>query len=176
MRVTIWCAVSGHTILGPYFVEDDALNPLTVSQEHYREIIIAPFVQDLKRFCRARNLPLRRQWMQKDGATAHTAEITCLSATTLWWSLNFSWNRIPVPFTLPGSHGPRCLHMGHAERIRFPIRWPTWKCFRITGEDTAISCVLAATCFIRTVMNNVWDVKVHNLNTCCTDVFRYVLY
>ena len=71
-RVTIWCAVSGHGILGPYFVEDDAQNPLTVNQERYREII-APFVRDLKRFCRARNLPLRRQWMQENGATAHTA-------------------------------------------------------------------------------------------------------
>ena len=23
-RITIWCAVSGHGILGPYFIEDDA--------------------------------------------------------------------------------------------------------------------------------------------------------
>ena len=30
-RVTIWCAVSGRGILGPYFVEDDAQNPLTVN-------------------------------------------------------------------------------------------------------------------------------------------------
>ena len=44
----IWCAVSGHGILGPYFVEDDSQNPLTVNQEGYREIIIAPFVRDLK--------------------------------------------------------------------------------------------------------------------------------
>ena len=58
--------------MGPYFVEDDAQNQLTV-QECYREIIIAPFVRDLKRFFRARNLPLRRQWMQQDGATAQTA-------------------------------------------------------------------------------------------------------
>ena len=52
-----------------------AQNPLTVglNQERYREIIIAPFVRDLKRSCRARNLPLRRQWMQQDGATVHMA-------------------------------------------------------------------------------------------------------
>ena len=60
-RVSIWCAVSGHGILGPYFVEDYAQIPLTVNQERYREIFIAPFLRDLKRFCRARNLPLRRQ-------------------------------------------------------------------------------------------------------------------
>ena len=59
--------------MGPYFVEDKAQNPLTVNQERYRENIIAPFVRDLKSFCRARNLPLRRQWMQQDGDTAHTA-------------------------------------------------------------------------------------------------------
>ena len=52
-RVTIWCAVSGHGLLGPYFVEVDAQNPLTVNQERYREIIIATFVRELKSFCRA---------------------------------------------------------------------------------------------------------------------------
>ena len=50
VRVMIWCIVSGHGILGPCFVEDDTQNPLTVNQEHYREIISAPFVWDLKLF------------------------------------------------------------------------------------------------------------------------------
>ena len=79
-RIKIWCAVVGHGILGPYLVEDDAQNPLTVNQERYREIIIAPFVRDLKRFCRARNLPLRQQWMRQDGAKAQTAgeSLACL--------------------------------------------------------------------------------------------------
>ena len=49
-RVTIWCAVSGQRILGPYLVEDDAQNPLTENQERLREIIIAPLVRDLKCF------------------------------------------------------------------------------------------------------------------------------
>ena len=34
--VTIWCALSGHGILGPYFIEDDAQNQLTINQERYR--------------------------------------------------------------------------------------------------------------------------------------------
>ena len=76
--------------------------------------------------------------------------------TTLWCSLNFMWNGIPGPFRLPGSHGPRCLHMGHAERIRFPIRWPIWKCFRITGEDIVIFCVLQQPVFI-SMSNNLKD-------------------
>ena len=62
------------------FIEDDAQNPLTVNHECYREIIIAPFVRDLKCFCHAWNLPLWRQWMQQDGATVHTAgkSLACL--------------------------------------------------------------------------------------------------
>ena len=44
--------------IGPLFHEDGAQNPLTVNQERYREILIAPYVQDLKLFCRARNLPV----------------------------------------------------------------------------------------------------------------------
>ena len=40
-RVMIWYAVSGHGILGPYFVEEDAQNSLTVNQERYREVIIS---------------------------------------------------------------------------------------------------------------------------------------
>ena len=37
-------------------------------------IFIAPSMRDLKHFfCRARNLPLRWEWIQQDGATAHIA-------------------------------------------------------------------------------------------------------
>ena len=34
--VTIWCAVSGNCVLGPYFVDDDDGIPLIVIQERYR--------------------------------------------------------------------------------------------------------------------------------------------
>ena len=80
VRVTIWCTVSGHRILGPYFIKDDAQNPLAVNHERYRDIIIAPFVRDLKHFYRATNLPLRQQWMQQEGTTAHMAResLACL--------------------------------------------------------------------------------------------------
>ena len=143
----LW-AVYGHRILVPYFIKDDAQNQSTVNQEHYREIILLlPHLCRIKTFCRIRNLPLQRQWMQQDGAHMAEESLACLQhATTPWWLLNFPWNRISVPFTLPGSPGPRCLYMRHAERISFPIRWPTWKCSIITGEDTIIFCVLATTC------------------------------
>lgn len=35
-RVTIWCAVSAHGIIGPYFVEDGDQHRVTVNQEWYR--------------------------------------------------------------------------------------------------------------------------------------------
>lgn len=72
-RVTIWCAVSAHGVIGPYFIEDDDGTPLTVTQERYRNIVVTPFVQDLRRFCRARDLRMEKQWFQQDGATSHTA-------------------------------------------------------------------------------------------------------
>ena len=74
------------------------------------------------------------------------------------------------------------VHMGNAERISFPIRWPTWKCSRITGEDSHFLCPCNNLCssacptIYRTIMNNVQDVSVHILNTHCCDTFRYVLY
>ena len=121
--VTIWCAVSRHRILGPYFVEDDAQNPLTINQEHYREIIIAPFVQDLKSFCHARNLPLRQQWMQQDGATAHMVgeSLACLQQH-FGDCLISRGTEFPFLSHSLDPHSPRCLHMGHAGRIHFPIR------------------------------------------------------
>jgi hypothetical protein len=64
--VTIWCAVSAHGILGPYFIEDEEGNALTVTQGHYRDMVIGPFLQDLRRFCRARGLHINRQWYQQD--------------------------------------------------------------------------------------------------------------
>ena len=76
----------------------------------------------------------------------HGGGVTCLSAATLWWSLNFPWNGIPVPFTLPRSRGHRCRHLGYAERISFQSDDSTWKCSQIMGEDTVTFCVLAITC------------------------------
>ena len=147
-QVTIWYTISGHGIMGPYFVKDDAQNLLRVNHERYREIIIAPFVR-FETF-----LPFQRPAIATtvDAArwsySPYSGGVTCLSATTLWRLLNFSWNRTPVPFTLPRSHGPRCLHTGHAERNSFPIRWPTWKCSRITGQDSHFFLSLQQPVFI----------------------------
>lgn len=71
-RVTIWCAVSGRGIVGPYFVEGNNGENLTVNQYRYRAILDR-LLRDLRRFCRARKLSLGSQWFQQDGATSHTA-------------------------------------------------------------------------------------------------------
>ena len=47
-RVTIWCTVSGHGILGPYFVEDDAQNPLTVNQETLQRDYYCPICAEFE--------------------------------------------------------------------------------------------------------------------------------
>jgi hypothetical protein len=60
-HVTIWCAVSAHGILGPYFIEDEEGDALTVTQERYRDMVFGLFLQDLRRFCCARGLHMNRQ-------------------------------------------------------------------------------------------------------------------
>ena len=140
----IWCAVPGHGILGPYFV-DDAQNPLAVNQERYRDIIIAPFVRGLKGFCRARNQPLRWQWMQKDGVTAHTTgeSLACLQqhfsdrlisrGTEFPFPSNSSDVTAPMPIYSACWKNPFSDQMTHLEM------------FLIYG-DTVIFSVLGTTC------------------------------
>ena len=58
-RVTICCAVSGNAVLGPYFIEDDDGIPRNVIGTW--NMIVRPFIQDLRRFCRFRNIQINRQ-------------------------------------------------------------------------------------------------------------------
>ena len=69
----IWCAVSGNGVLGPYFIEDVDCVPLTVTQEHYRNMVVRPFIQVLGKFCPARKFLMNRLWFQQDGVICHTA-------------------------------------------------------------------------------------------------------
>lgn len=70
-KVSVWCAVSGHGIIGPYFIEENG-RQVTLNQQRYRHILTR-FIPDLRQFCRARNLAFRNQFFQQDGATCHTA-------------------------------------------------------------------------------------------------------
>ncbi|PSN49424.1 hypothetical protein C0J52_06612, partial [Blattella germanica] len=78
--------------IGPYFVEDDAQNPLTVNQERYREIIIDPLCRICAAFVTATTVHAAR-WSYSQ----HGKGVTCPSATNFWRSLNFPWNGTPVP-------------------------------------------------------------------------------
>lgn len=70
-RVTVWCAVSGHGIIGPYFLEDVGGNAITVTSNVYRIQVIDRFVGDLNLFCDLNGIAHEEQWFQQDGATSH---------------------------------------------------------------------------------------------------------
>lgn len=67
-HITVWCALSSTTVVGPYFFEDGGAT-VTVTGARYREMLEQFFVPELQRL----NLPLNRIWFQQDGAPAHTA-------------------------------------------------------------------------------------------------------
>lgn len=68
-KVTVWCAVTGTVIIGPYFFLDDEGNTVTVNSERYRQLITEFFLPELRK----KRVPIQRVWFQQDGATAHTA-------------------------------------------------------------------------------------------------------
>ena len=86
-RVTIWCTVSRHGILGSYFVKDDAQNPLTVKskpgklQRDYYCPICAGFetILPCQKPATVTTVDAAR-W----NCSPHSAGVTCLSAVTLW--------------------------------------------------------------------------------------------
>jgi len=68
-KVTVWCAVWSRGVTGPYFFEDEDGKAITVTLQHYTEMInefLSP------------NLPPNNGtlWFQQDGATTHMAVIS----------------------------------------------------------------------------------------------------
>ena len=66
-KVTVWCAVSSHGIIGPYCSENAEGRTVNVSAEWYK-VMLGTFLRS--------DLHPRQQdllWFQQDGATAHTA-------------------------------------------------------------------------------------------------------
>jgi hypothetical protein len=68
--VTVWCAMSAHGIIGPYFLEENNAT-VTVTGERYKALILERFVGDLLLFCEENNLSYESQWLQQDGAPPH---------------------------------------------------------------------------------------------------------
>ena len=66
--VTVWCAISSHGIIGPYFLEDDDGSRCNVNSVVYREQVIDRFRGDLDLFCQLNEMSFDDQWFQQDGA------------------------------------------------------------------------------------------------------------
>lgn len=67
-KVTVWCAISSHGIIGPYFFENEDGIATTVTSERYVEMLqsfVAPALDNFPQ--------LHEAWFQQDGATSHTA-------------------------------------------------------------------------------------------------------
>lgn len=76
VRVTVWCGVSSHSIIGPYFFEDRVTGRnVSVTGDRYREMLL-DYVQPRLNRRRGAYTAISRAggwWWQQDGATAHTA-------------------------------------------------------------------------------------------------------
>jgi len=67
-KVTVWCAVSLHGIIGPYFFENEQGITVTVNADRYVEMLQSFVTPEL------RNFPhVQETWFQQDGSTSHTA-------------------------------------------------------------------------------------------------------
>ncbi len=66
-RVTVWCAMSSHAIIGPYFIEGN------MNAHGYREILDR-FTGDLQTYCEVYDLDYHEQIFQQDGAPTHTGK------------------------------------------------------------------------------------------------------
>lgn len=71
-KVTVWCAISGKGIIGPYFFENNRGQTITVTSERYCEMINSFLRNEL----RNSSIANRNSWFQQDGATAHTAHVS----------------------------------------------------------------------------------------------------
>ena len=71
-KCTVWVAISKHGIIGPFWFENDVEETVTVNKKHY--IVV------LNKFRRAlgasRGMRREEQWLQQDGATPYTVNIT----------------------------------------------------------------------------------------------------
>ena len=71
-KCTAWCAISAQGILGPFWVEDEDGETVTVTAERYRNILLQFWIA----LGRKKNVKRDKSWFQQDGATAHTANQT----------------------------------------------------------------------------------------------------
>ena len=68
---TAWAAISKHGIIGPFWFENDSGQAVTVNATRYITVLDS-FWRELETFP---GVQTRKQWLQQDGATPHTANI-----------------------------------------------------------------------------------------------------
>ena len=106
-EVTIWCAVWSRGVIGHYFFEDEDGKAITVTLQHYTEMI--------NEFLSA-NLPSNNGtlWFQQDGATAHTAVISITALRCLFpQRVIFRFSDVPWPPRLPDLTAPDFFLWGY---------------------------------------------------------------
>ena len=69
-RVTVWCAVSSKSIIGPFFFEVRE-RAVTVNSQQYYAMLKNFFLPELRR----KRIAFKNTWFQKDGATPHIVKI-----------------------------------------------------------------------------------------------------
>ncbi|GFU80088.1 DUF4817 domain-containing protein [Trichonephila clavipes] len=69
-KLTVWCALWGRGIIGPYFFKNDEGHNVTVNGDRYRAMITNFFIPELN------NHDVQELWFRQDGATCHTARAT----------------------------------------------------------------------------------------------------
>ncbi|CAH2088890.1 unnamed protein product [Euphydryas editha] len=71
-KTTVWAAISAKGIIGPYFFENSQGNNVTVNSVEYVKMLREFLTPQLHEFEGYNS----RTWMQQDGATCHTSNVT----------------------------------------------------------------------------------------------------
>ena len=64
-KVTVWCAMSSHGVIGPYVFSD------TVNSERYLSLLRTKFIPALRKQPQG----IQNAWFMQDGATPHTSSV-----------------------------------------------------------------------------------------------------
>ena len=70
-KLVVWCAISAHGLIGPYFFKDQNGATTTVNSTRYHEMLRRFFVPELYNFCTAQDLDPFLMYFMQDGARAH---------------------------------------------------------------------------------------------------------
>ena len=92
-----WRAISSRGVIGPFWFENAEGNAVTVNAVRYRQVLVK-FWKNLQQRCRD---DLHLQWLQQDGATAHSA-----AKTRDWLRNRFGERVISAKGVSPGPRAP----------------------------------------------------------------------